>query len=105
MVTRPRLRNFFTALVLYAIAALIIGYFEINAYTGNRGLLARQNLDQQIAQLNAELATLKAERANWERRISLLKSDRLDPDLLDERARALLHYAHPNDLTMGLKQP
>jgi cell division protein FtsB len=35
----------------------------------------------------------------------LLKSDRLDPDMLDERARALLDYAHPNDLTLVLDGP
>ena len=40
--------------------------------------------------MQAELAELKAERAEWERRVSLLRSDRIDPDMLDERARALL---------------
>ena len=33
---------------------------------------------------------------------SLLKPDNLDPDLLDERARALLDYADPHDLTLML---
>ena len=87
MVTRNRLRSFLTALGLYAVAALLIGYFGVNAYTGNHGLTARQGLDQQIAQLSNELSALKAERANWERRVALLKSESLDPDMLDERAR------------------
>ncbi len=95
MVTRKRLRSILTALGLYVIAALLIGYFGVNAYTGNHGLKARQDLDQQIAQLTGELAALKAERANWERRVALLKSDSLDPDMLDERARALLDYVDP----------
>jgi hypothetical protein len=30
----------------------------------------------------------------------LLKSDRLDPDMLDERARALLGFADPRDVVM-----
>src|SRR5215813_13949621 len=105
MVTRRRLRSFLTALGLYIGAALLIGYFGVNAYTGNHGLKARQNLDQQIAQLSIELATLKAERAVWERRVSLLKSESLDPDMLDERARALLDYVDANDLTLRLKRP
>ncbi len=29
-----------------------------------------------------------------------LKSDDIDPDMLDERARALLDYVDPNDLTL-----
>ena len=105
MVSRARLRSFFTAFALYVIAALIIGYFAVNAYTGNRGLRAKQDLDHQIEQLMSELAALKSEHANWERRVALLKSDRLDPDMLDERARALLNYVDPRDLTLRLKQP
>jgi cell division protein FtsB len=42
----------------------------------------------------------KAERARWERRVALLKADRLDPDMLDERARQLLDYADPRDVTV-----
>jgi cell division protein FtsB len=105
MVTRKRLRSFLTALGLHVGAALLIGYFGVNAYTGNHGLRAKQSLDQQIAQLTAELSGLKAERAIWDRRVSLLKSDSLDPDLLDERARALLDYVDPRDLTLTVKQP
>ena len=88
------------ALGLYTLAALFIGYFGINAYTGNRGILAKQNLDQRIADLKSELDAAKAERARWERRVALLKADRLDPDMLDERARQLLDYADPRDVTV-----
>jgi len=83
----------------------LIGYFGVNAYTGNHGLKARADLDQQIAQLSVELAALKAERTTWERRVSLLKSDSLDPDMLDERARALLGYLDPHELTLMIKRP
>ena len=102
MVTRRRLRSFLTALSLYSVAALLIGYFGINAYTGNRGLRAKQDLDHQIAKLTVELSKLKAERTVREVRVSLLRADSLDPDMLDERARALLDYADPNDLTLRL---
>ena len=95
MVTRKRFRTVLNALALYTIAALVIGYFGVNAYSGNRGLRAKQDLDQQIAELSAELDALKAERANWERRVSLLKPESIDPDMLDERARVLLNYADP----------
>ena len=58
MVTRKRFRTVLNALALYTIAALVIGYFGVNAYSGNRGLRAKQDLDQQIAQLSGELAAL-----------------------------------------------
>jgi cell division protein FtsB len=103
MVSRKRLRAILTALALYSIAALMIGYFGVNAYTGSRGLKVRQDLDREIAQLSADLAALKGERANWERRVLLLRSESLDPDALDERARTLLNYADPRDLVLRVK--
>jgi cell division protein FtsB len=103
MVTRHRLRGFLNALALYVIATLLIGYFAVNAYTGEHGLIAKQDLDQEIGQLTAQLEGVRAERAVWERRVSLLKSDNIDPDLLDERARALLDYAAPRDLVLMLR--
>jgi cell division protein FtsB len=103
MVSHRRRRTFLTALGLYTFAALFIGYFAINAFTGSHGLRAQQDLDQQMAAMQQELAQVKAERAVWERRVSLLRSDRLDPDVLDERARALIGYVDPRDLTLLMR--
>jgi cell division protein FtsB len=98
MVTRSRLKSFLTGLALYTMAAALVGYFGVNAYTGKYGLNARQELDQEIIALTDELARLKRERADSEHRVSLLRTDRLDPDMLDERARYQLDYANPHDL-------
>jgi cell division protein FtsB len=103
MVTRTRLRAALTAIGLYIGAALLIGYFGVNAYTGAHGLRAKQDLVQQMDELSKELARLKLERATWEHRVSLLRTERLDPDMLDERARAMLDYVHPNDLVLMRK--
>jgi len=105
MVTRKRLRTILNAFALYTLAALLIGYFGVNAFSGNHGLKAKQDIDQQIASLSTELARLQIERRQWERRVALLKSNGLDPDMLDERARSLLDYVHPNDLTLMLDTP
>jgi cell division protein FtsB len=102
MVTRKRLRTILNALVLYTLAALLIGYFGVNAYSGDRGLKAKEDIDRQTAALTDELTRLKVEHARWQHRIALLKSDDIDPDMLDERARALLDYNDPNDLTLML---
>ena len=100
MVTHRRRRTILTALALYTLAALFIGYFAVNAFTGNRGLRAAQDLDQQMSEMKGELSRLKAERRVWEHRVSLLRSDRIDPDMLDERVRAMLDYVDPNDIVM-----
>jgi len=104
MVSHRRRRAILTALVLYTFAALYIGYFGVNAFTGRHGLRAQQDLEQQLAAMQAELATLKAEHAFWERRVALLRSDAIDPDTLDERGRALLGLADPRDLILLVRQ-
>jgi cell division protein FtsB len=103
MVTHRRLRRVLTALALYCGAALLIGYFGVNAYTGDHGINARQGLDLQLGRLATERNTLRAERQQWERRVALLKSQSLDPDMLDERARALLDYVDGSELTLILR--
>jgi cell division protein FtsB len=100
MVSHRRRRTILTALGLYIFAGAFIGYFGVNAFTGNHGLRAQQDLDLRLAAMNTELQALKAERNDWERRVSLLRSDRIDPDMLDERARALLGWVDPRDLTL-----
>jgi len=98
MVSRRKLHLFLSTLGLYVGCALVIGYFGVNAYTGKYGLNARQELDQEIIALTSELAQLKRERARSEQRVSLLRTSRIDPDMLDERARYQLDYVNPHDL-------
>jgi cell division protein FtsB len=105
MVTRRKLRTFLSTLCLYVGCALVIGYFGANAYSGNHGLRAKQDLDQQFADLNGELERLRQERAEWQHRVKLLKSASIDPDTLDERARAVLGYLERRELTLILKRP
>jgi cell division protein FtsB len=97
MVTHHRRRAVLTAIGLYLFAAAFIGYFGVNAFTGRHGLRAQADLDQQLASMQAELDGLQAERAVWERRVALLRADSIDPDMLNERARALLGLADPRD--------
>ena len=103
MVTRRKLRAFLSTLALYVGCALMIGYFGVNAYTGNHGLRAKQDLDQQFSELSSELAELKRERAEWQHRVKLLRSESIDPDMLDERARVVLNYLDARELTLMRK--
>ena len=105
MVSRSRLKSLLTGVALYTMAAALVGYFGVNAYTGNRGLKAKKDLDREIAELTREFDQAKAEHDQWKRRVSLLKSDSLDPDMVDERARALLNYTDPRDVVMVVKRP
>jgi cell division protein FtsB len=104
MVSHTRLKSFLTGVALYTMAAALIGYFGVNAYTGKYGLHAQAALDQEMIALTAELARLKQERIALEQRVSLLRAESLDPDMLDERARFQLEFAHPRDLVRVTKR-
>ncbi len=104
MVTRKRLRSTLQTLGLYVGSALLIGYFWINAYSGNLGLRAKEDLNQQEADLSREHEAVKAERQAWEHRVTLLRPAAVDPDTLDERARAQLDFVHPRDLVLMIKR-
>ena len=100
MVVRRRSRKLVTSLVLYGVAASVAGYFVHHAHHGSRGLEAKRQLKQQVLETTQDLDALKAERAEWEHRLSLLRSDQIDRDLLEERARTLLGRVHRNDLVI-----
>jgi cell division protein FtsB len=83
----------------------LIAYFAYNLYVGERGLDARGHLESRIATLQGELDGLKAVREQLERNVSLLRAEHLDPDMLDERARGILNFAHPNDIVIVEPKP
>ena len=76
----------------------LIGYFAYHLFVGDHGLGARARLELRISTLEGELKGLQAVRAKLDRDVALLRAERLDPDMLDERARAILNFAHPHDI-------
>ncbi len=100
MVVRKRARKILIPLALYSVSGLLAGYFVHHAHSGARGLGAKRQLKIQAYEISKELETLKSKRAEWERRIALLRSDQIDRDLLEERARILLGRVHRNELVI-----
>jgi cell division protein FtsB len=100
MVVRRGARRILIPLGLYALAGLLVGYFVHQAHSGPRGIEARRQFKIQAHEIGLELHSVKTERAEWERRIALLRSDQIDRDLLEERARIMLGRVHRNDLVV-----
>ncbi len=100
MVSRTRLGRVLQNLALFAGAAAIISYFYFQTYDGNYGLNAQRTYEQEIVNLTVERDALRASRIDWEARLELLRSDRLDPDLLEEIARRDLGFVKPNDFVL-----
>jgi cell division protein FtsB len=76
----------------------LVGYFAYHAVQGDRGLLAWIALDNEVAEARAIHAELTDERRVLEARVNGLRDGSLDVDLLAERARVMLNYAHPDDV-------
>ena len=71
------------------VGALFVSYFLAHAFHGERGIIAWMHLQKQVASAEQTLVSTKTIRENYQRRIYLLKSDHLDADMLDERARIM----------------
>jgi cell division protein FtsB len=80
-----------------ALLAILIFYFAFHALTGDRGLLLSHQREATLAEKQAELKALHAERMDLEARARFLRDDSLSADLLEERAHVLLGFTDPRD--------
>lgn len=92
MLLRPR------QILAPVIFATVFGYFGHHLVNGDRGLLALVHLQRENQIADQNLAEAETTRKIWEQRVSELRNQSLDPDMLDERARVLLNYARKDDI-------
>lgn len=86
------------------VCACVVAYFGFHAIQGDHGLITYLRYGQYIGSLQLEYDQTVKAREQLEHRVSLLRSKSLDPDLLEERARDVLGFAHPNDRVIYLDQ-
>jgi len=77
----------------------LVVYFSYHLVEGDRGLVAWSRLSEQ------QLAQSEAERTTLEKRVSLLRPNHIDPDLLDEEARAVLNRVGPDERVIFAPRP
>ena len=90
------------AMPLFAIC--LASYFGYHAIQGERGLLTWLRLSQQVEQTRATLAVTRNEERRLAVRVSQLRPESLDRDMLDERARAVLGLAAPGERIIFLSE-
>ena len=79
----------------------LTAYFAHHAIYGRHGLETRSKLIERSALLEFEIRSLEAVRAKLERDVKLLSPDKPDPDLVEEIAREVLGFVHPDDVVMA----
>lgn len=82
--------------------AMAIAYFGYHALTGEQGVLNWLVIENEIRETEIQLADARAERERMEEIAARLRSDSLDLDYLDERARDVLNVAHPRDFIVEI---
>jgi cell division protein FtsB len=100
MVVRTRLRAVMVPLTLYVLSGAVSGYFLFTARNGERGTKAKLEYKATIADLRGTLMDLQAQRAKWEHRVGLMRSESVDRDLAEEQARDKLDYVDSRDVEL-----
>ena len=89
-------------LLTCALGLLYVGYQSVQ---GERGLLRWVERSAEAEKTRAEVAVLAEERRRLERRVSQLRAESLDLDLLDQEARRTLNLGHPDEEVIFLDRP
>jgi cell division protein FtsB len=100
MPTRLKRPAIWRPLALTAALLSFQGYLAFSAIGGQFGIENRTQILLDIDQLKGKSAALQAEIDAYRHRATLMDTRRLDPDIITERARALLNMAHPDDVVV-----
>lgn len=100
MPTRLKRPAIWRPLALTAALVSFQGYLAFSAIGGQFGWENRTQILLDIDQLKGRSAALQAEIDAYRHRATLMDTRRLDPDIITERARAMLNMAHPDDIVV-----
>src|ERR1700724_2624630 len=82
------------------VAIALTGYCAYHLVEGERGFKVWLQLNREIRTATANLEAVRAQRAALDLRVSNLRPEHVDPDLLDERIRATLNLVSPDDVVI-----
>ena len=80
----------------------MIAFFGFHTVAGDRGILARPQLEHKIRQAQEQLSLLQKHQSFLSHRISLMHKDGVDADILAETARSELGLFAPNDVIVSI---
>ncbi len=98
MPTRLKRPSFWRHLFVAAGLVAFQGYLAFNVVSGQFGIESQKAMQVEVEELKAQSSALQAEIDAYRHRVALFNTSRLDPDIVSERARALLAMAQPDDL-------
>ena len=100
MSTRLHRPSIWRQLLVTAALLAFQGYLGWSAIGGNFGTESQKLMKAKIVDLKVQSAALQAEIDAFRHKVELFNPNKLDPDILTERARALLSMAQIGDLVV-----
>jgi cell division protein FtsB len=90
-------------LIVFSLCLGLYGYFGWHYFHGPRSVARLAEIEDEARMLGAKLVEIVAARKSFERKISHLRPENIDPDMLDETARRSLGYVRPDELIINIK--
>jgi len=100
MSTRLRRPSLWRQLAVTSVLVAFQGYLGWSAVVGNFGIEGRKVMQTDIDALKVQSGALSAEIDSYRHKISLFDPKSLDPDILTEKARAMLSLAPIGDMVV-----
>ncbi len=100
MIVLREMRRRAKVLVAPFVGLALTGYFAYHLVEGDRGLRAWVRITQELRLAKETLAVVAADRAALDHRVSHMRRDHVDPDLLDSQVRKTLDLASPDEIVI-----
>ena len=84
--------------ILSVLGACIVVYFIYHTIQGDRGWVSMLRLQHEVEQAEQTLTKLQDEHQRLDHHERMMRSNSIDPDLLEEQARKNLNYSKPNEI-------
>ena len=100
MIVLREMRRRAKVLVAPVLGLAVTGDFAYHLVEGDRGLRSWVRVAQELRLAKENLSAVAAERAALDHRVSQMRPDHVDPDLLDAQVRRTLDVAAPDEIVI-----
>lgn len=87
-----------------AVLVILYIYIVLHIFGGQQGVFKLAANHKKIRTLTQDLARVQQNRRELEHRAANLRASHIDPDLLEEIARAKLNISYPNEYVIWLDE-
>ena len=92
-----RFKSYVSNLFLPLLLVFFLAYISYHTFIGDSGLSKNAILKSELVVLNNDLNQVKEQKLLLEKHITLQEKN-IDVDMLQEKAKKILYYAHPDEI-------